>query len=220
MSTMFTEDSVVEIDGDPEFPLGLYMTSGYHPSREYYLDNHLAEMSEAPVDAIINYWQTAAPMECQVAYFGAQREAGMRYLVTVNNFYPGQYDRTPLQSDLLPEVGEKITKQSDMDTLVRRYADAVSDEPNLLGYYVMDERRLPDVRRHFRQYQCLRGAAKYHPTFGVGPRMTHRYRRLGIGHERPSRRQRGAARSGWSSSTSRCTPTMNGRPQSNSGPCP
>ena len=171
LAVRFTKDNVLILRGQPIFPLGLYTTSGYSNSPQSYISGQLKKMSEAPINFLINYWQTGAPVSAQRAYLVAQREWGINYLATVNNFYPGKYKVTSLQRTLAPELTGAIESQGDMDRFVSSYAQRMSGAANLAGYYAMDERPIDDVPRHFHQYQVLRQADPDHLTFGVSNRV-------------------------------------------------
>jgi hypothetical protein len=181
LACRFDENNVFEMAGTKTLPLGLYVTSGYKLTVQAWLDDHLTEMDETETSAIINYWQTQSPTAQQEVYFEAQRTIGANYLMTVNNFHVWgladgvgtYYTVTPLQNELLPEAGGmRIDNQAHMDTFVTRYAAAFKDQPNLLGWYTMDERRVIGVPDTFHQYDTLRTEDPDHPTYCVSTQPT------------------------------------------------
>jgi hypothetical protein len=172
LAVRFDQDNVLNLRGTRTFPLGLYTTSGCSNAPKNYLDSHLNKISEAPINFLINYWLTGAPVEAKRAYLAAQRKYGIHYLATVNNFHLGRYPdhSTPLLRSILPEVSGALKTEEQVDLFLQRYAKALRNESNLAGWYVMDERPLDDVPLHFRQYQVLRQADPDHLTLGISNR--------------------------------------------------
>jgi hypothetical protein len=134
-------------DGKPHFVIGIYDTSGYTNSPKFYA-RALNEISQAPINMLINYFITNAPISSINAYTQALQEHGIFFLPTVNNFY--EDDRW------YPKGAVKSLGSSTQDDLIARYTNALAKERAIVGYYVQDEPTVDKVARTFHQYQVIK----------------------------------------------------------------
>ena len=134
------------IDGKPHFVLGIYDTTGFAYYPAFYA-TRLAAIAQAPINLVINYWQSDAPTPAAVAYTAAMKQFGMAYLPTVNNFYNGA--GWPL--GIAQEFGV-----TDQDQLISDYAAALAPLPGVVGYYVQDEPKLTAQPKTFHQYSLIK----------------------------------------------------------------
>jgi hypothetical protein len=162
LATWYDERNVVHFGGKPAFVLGLYTTSGYSTDRKAYAtgDNGWGNdrIAEAPINLLINYHLGAAPIPALTAYLDDLHARGIRYLQTVNFYFPGH----PLYRNLgypAARLGE--------DELNRWVADTLGRHPGLAGFYVADERPADMVPTVYRQQRALASAAPGTVTYGV-----------------------------------------------------
>ncbi len=173
LDVWFDEKGVLHLRGKPVFPLGLYNTTRQFCNRDEDLkldeeSARLTRMTEAGVNANVNYWFWSPGREARRRYLGAMAERGIWFLDTVNNVYPG-FPRTPCAAELVPEAAGRanLDTQEQVDRYLARLAELMPAMPAFLGWYVMDERGFADVPTHFHQYRVLRQADPGHPAFGV-----------------------------------------------------
>lgn len=169
----FDANQVLHLHGRPAFPIGLYNTTRQFTNRDEEFDlvgetARLEKMAEAPVSANINYWFWMPSMEVRGKYLDAMNRAGIGYLDTVNNVWPG-FPVTPCVAELLPEAAgrKQLDTQEEVDLYLTRLAGKMRVQPAMLGWYVMDERSFADVPKHFHRYRVLAEADPDHPAFGV-----------------------------------------------------
>ncbi len=134
-------------DGKPHFVIGIYDTSGYSNLVQAY-SGALDEISQAPINMMVNYFVTNAPISAINAYTDALQEHGIFLLPTVSNFYE---DNSGYPKGLAAKLG--ATTQDDF---VARYADALEANRAIVGYYVQDEPAADKVARTFHQYQIIK----------------------------------------------------------------
>ena len=134
-------------DGDPHFVVGIYDTSGYSNSAQTY-ERALAEISQAPINMMVNYFITNAPISAINAYTDALQEHGIFLLPTVSNFYA---DNKTYPKGLAAQLGA-----STQDDFIARYADALETNRAVVGYYVQDEPVPDKAARTFHQYQVIK----------------------------------------------------------------
>jgi hypothetical protein len=133
-------------DGKPHFVIGIYDTSGYSNAPQAYAGS-INEISQAPINMMINYLITNAPISAINAYTDELQQHGIFLLPTVNDFY--EDNRMP--KGLAAKLGA-----STQDDLIARYANALADNPAIAGYYVQDEPEVDKVARTFHQYQIIK----------------------------------------------------------------
>ena len=73
-------------DGNPHFVIGIYDTSNYFNSSDAYAPA-LDEISQAPINMMVNYFITNAPISAINAYTDELQKHGIFLLPTVSNFY-------------------------------------------------------------------------------------------------------------------------------------
>ena len=134
-------------DGKPHFVIGIYDTSGYSYLAQAYAPA-LDEISQAPINMMVNYLITNAPIGAIDAYTYALQERGIFLLPTVNNFYE---DSKQYPKGLATTLG--ASTQTD---LIARYASALAGNRAVTGYYVQDEPTDDKVARSFHQYQVIK----------------------------------------------------------------
>jgi hypothetical protein len=134
-------------NGAPHFVIGIYDTSGYSNSPEYYA-RAINEISQAPINMLINYMITNAPISAINAYTDALQEHGIFFLPSVNNFYE---DARWYPRGLAGKLGA-----STQDDFTARYASALEENRAIVGYYVQDEPTVDEVARTFHQYQIIK----------------------------------------------------------------
>ncbi len=134
-------------DGNAHFVIGIYDTSGYSNSPQAY-SRSLDEISQAPINMMINYFITNAPISSIDAYTEELQTHGIFFLPTVGNFYEDDkgYPKNPVT-----HLGA-----SNQDELIARYANALATNPAIVGYYVQDEPTADKVARTFHQYQVIK----------------------------------------------------------------
>ena len=126
-------------DGQPHFVIGIYDTSGYSNSPDRYA-RAIDEISQAPINMMINYFITNAPISAINAYTDALQEHGIFFLPTVSNFY---------------EDNRNYPKGT-QDEVMASYANAFASNRAIAGYYVQDEPTIDKVPRTFHQYQLIK----------------------------------------------------------------
>lgn len=146
------------LDGKPHFVLGIYDTTGYSPSVSAW-EPELASIARAPINMIINYFITNAPISSIDAYTQAMARYGMVFLPTVNNFYPNHPS--------WPKGLGRVLGASTSDDLISRYAAALASNPGVAGYYVQDEPSTSLQSETFHQYQLIRKNDPAGFTLGV-----------------------------------------------------
>ena len=134
-------------DGQPHFVIGIYDTSGYSNSSPFYARS-IDEISQAPINMMINYFITNAPISAVEAYTDALQEHGIFLLPTVNNFYE---DNRAYPKGLAAKLNA-----SSQDEFITQYADALAHNRAIAGYYVQDEPTVDKVPRTFHQYQLIK----------------------------------------------------------------
>jgi hypothetical protein len=133
-------------DGKPHFVIGIYDTSGYSNSPQGYAAG-VEEISKAPINMMVNYFITNAPISAINAYTEELQQHGIFFLPAVNNFYEGQGYPKGLAAKL---------DASTQDELIARYAGALEENRAVVGYYVQDEPTVDKVARTFHQYQVIK----------------------------------------------------------------
>jgi hypothetical protein len=134
-------------DGKPHFVIGIYDTSGYSNLAQAY-DDALDEISQAPINMMVNYLVTNAPISAVNAYTDELQAHGIFLLPAINNFYQ---DNTHYPKGLAAKLGA-----STQDDFIARYADALEENRAIVGYYVQDEPTVDQVPRTFHQYQIIK----------------------------------------------------------------
>ncbi|MGH7812565.1 MAG: choice-of-anchor D domain-containing protein [Candidatus Binataceae bacterium] len=135
------------LGGDPHFVLGIYDTTGYSDSPGAY-GAELAAIAQAPIDMLINYYITQAPVAAIQAYTTEMAQYGMAFLPTVNDFYTGNQN---YPAALAAQLGA-----SNQDQLISDYASALTADPGVVGYYVQDEPGLSLQPETFHQYSLIK----------------------------------------------------------------
>jgi hypothetical protein len=135
------------LDGSPHFVLGIYDTTGFSFSPKPYL-SRLADIAQAPINMIINYWLTNCKPEAITAYTTAMQQFGMVFLPTVNNFYTG---KAAWPTHIAAYFGT-----SDQDQLIADYASYLAADPGVVGYYVQDEAARAMQEPTFHQYGIIK----------------------------------------------------------------
>jgi hypothetical protein len=134
-------------DGQPHFVIGIYDTSGYSNSPDSYA-RAVNEISQAPINLMINYFITNAPISAIDAYTDALQQHGIFFLPTVSNFYQ---DNRGYPKGLAAKL--HATSQ---DQFIARYANSLASNRAIAGYYVQDEPKLDVAPRTFHQYQLIK----------------------------------------------------------------
>lgn len=134
------------LDGNAHFVLGIYDTTGFAYYPAFYA-KRLAQIAQAPINMVINYWQSDAPTPAAFAYTTAMKQFGMAYLPTVNNFYTGPGWPTGIAD----EFGATTS-----DQLISDYAAALAPDSGVVGYYVQDEPKLTAQPETFHQYSLIK----------------------------------------------------------------
>jgi len=134
-------------DGKPHFVIGIYDTSGYSERGQAYAPA-LDEISQAPINMMVNYLITSASVSAINAYTYALQKHGISLLPTVNNFYD---DNKQYPTGLATKLGA-----STQDDFIARYANALAGNRTIAGYYVQDEPEVDKVARTFHQYQIIK----------------------------------------------------------------
>ncbi len=134
-------------DGEPHFVIGIYETSGYTNSAKSYA-REINEISQAPINMLINYLITNAPISAINAYTDELQQHGIFFLPTVNNFYE--------DSGWYPKGQANNLGTSTQDELIARYTNALAENRAVVGYYVQDEPKVDQVARTFHQYQLIK----------------------------------------------------------------
>ncbi|MGC2305416.1 hypothetical protein [Candidatus Binatus sp.] len=134
-------------DGAPHFVIGIYDTSNYSNSPDAYAPA-VEEISQAPINMMVNYYITNAPISAVNAYTDELQRHGIFFLPTVSNFYE---DNNGYPKGLAARLGA-----SSQDDFVARYADALEQNRAVVGYYVQDEPAPDKVARTFHQYQVIK----------------------------------------------------------------
>jgi hypothetical protein len=126
-------------DGQPHFVIGIYDTSGYSNLSSAYA-RAIDEISQAPINMLINYLITNAAISSIHAYTQELQEHGIFFLPTVSTFYEDNRNYP------------KGTQDED----IARYAKALASNRAIAGYYVQDEPKIDKVPRTFHQYQLIK----------------------------------------------------------------
>ena len=134
-------------DGAPHFVIGIYDTSNYSNSPQVYAAS-VEEISKAPINLMVNYFITNAPISAINAYTDELQQHGIFLLPAVNNFY--EEDRG-YPKGLAARLGA-----STQDDFIARYAGALEENRAVVGYYVQDEPAADKVARTFHQYQVIK----------------------------------------------------------------
>src|ERR1700722_1088488 len=134
-------------DGAPHFVIGIYDTSNYSNSPQAYAAA-VEEISKAPINLMVNYFITNAPISAINAYTDELQQHGIFLLPAVNNFY--EEDRS-YPKGLAAKLGA-----STQDEFIARYAGALEENRAIVGYYVQDEPAVNKVARTFHQYQVIK----------------------------------------------------------------
>jgi hypothetical protein len=134
-------------DGAPHFVIGIYDTSGYSNSGQTYA-GAIDEISRAPINMLVNYLVTGAPISAIDAYAAELQKRGIYFLPTVNDFYQ--------DSKLYPKGTAAELGAATQDELVARYAGALEENRAIVGYYVQDEPAADKVEPTFHQYQVIK----------------------------------------------------------------
>jgi hypothetical protein len=134
-------------DGKPHYVIGIYETSGYSSSSVRYA-SRVDEISQAPINMLINYFITNAPVMDINAYTEELQKHGIFFLATVGNFYQ---DKRWYPKGLAASLGS-----STQDDLIARYTHALAKDTGIAGYYVQDEPAVDQVARTFHQYEIIK----------------------------------------------------------------
>jgi len=134
-------------DGAPHFVVGIYDTSNYSNSPDAYAPA-VEEISKAPINMMVNYYITNAPISAIDAYTDELQKHGIFFLPTVSNFF--EDDRG------YPKNAAAKLGASTQDDFIARYADAFENNRAVVGYYVQDEPKVGKVARTFHQYQVIK----------------------------------------------------------------
>ena len=134
-------------DGKPHFVIGIYDTSGYSNSAQAY-QRALDEISQAPINMMVNYYITNAPISAVDAYTEELQRHGIFLLPTVNNFYEDHKG--------YPQHAAAALGASTQDDFTARYTGALEQNRAVVGYYVQDEPAVDEVERTFHQYQIIK----------------------------------------------------------------
>jgi hypothetical protein len=134
-------------DGASHFVIGIYDTSGYSNSPDAYAPA-VEEISKAPINMMVNYYITNAPISAIDAYTDELQTHGIFFLPTVSNFFE---DDKGYAKNAAAKLGA-----STQDDFIARYADALEDNRAVAGYYVQDEPTVDKVSRTFHQYQVIK----------------------------------------------------------------
>lgn len=156
MKAWVDPDNIVHLGGRPRFVLGIYDTSGYSDAVSPYHER-LTGIARAPVNAIINYLITGAPVPAIRAYAAAMQGFGMFFFATVNDFYPdNKYYPKHLWG-----------ASTGADALIKNYAGDLSGDRGVVGYYVADEPKISMQPRVFHQYQIIKESDPFSLTLMV-----------------------------------------------------
>jgi hypothetical protein len=134
-------------NGKAHFVIGIYDTSGYSGLPQAYA-HAVNEISQAPINMMINYFITNAPISAINAYTDELQEHGIVLLPTVNNFYE--------DSRGYPESVAAALGAATQDDFIARYVNALRGNRAIAGYYVQDEPAVDQVQRTFHQYQIIK----------------------------------------------------------------
>ena len=134
-------------DGAPHFVIGIYDTSNYSNSPQVYAAS-VEEISKAPINLMVNYFITNAPISAINAYTDELQQHGIFLLPAVNNFYE---EGRGYPKGLAARLGA-----STQDDFIARYAGALEENRAVVGYYVQDEPAADKVARTFHQYQVIK----------------------------------------------------------------
>jgi hypothetical protein len=156
MKAWVDPNNIVYLGGRPRFVLGIYDTSGYSDAVSPYHER-LTGIARAPVNAIINYLITGAPVPAIRAYAAAMQGLGMSFFATVNDFYPdNKYYPKHLWG-----------ASTGADALIKNYASDLSGDRGVIGYYVADEPKISLQPRVFHQYQLIKESDPFSLTLMV-----------------------------------------------------
>jgi hypothetical protein len=125
MKAWVDPNNIVYLGGRPRFVLGIYDTSGYSDAVSPYHER-LAGIAKAPVNAIINYLITGAPVPAIRAYAAASE-------LSVDRSVAGYYVADEPKISLQPRVFHQyqLIKESDPFSLTLM----VSNKPEQLDYW-------------------------------------------------------------------------------------
>jgi hypothetical protein len=139
--------NIVHIGGKPRFVIGIYDTTGFSFRPRAYR-NRLAQIAQAPINMIINYFLTNCQPDAIIAYTTAMEEFGMVFLPTVNNFYTG------LRA--FPTHIAAYFGTSNQDQLIGDYVSALTGDRGAIGYYTCDECTIDRQPGVFHQYNLIK----------------------------------------------------------------
>jgi hypothetical protein len=150
LSVYVDHDNVLVLGGRRVFALGIYDTSGYSKSPKAY-EKRISMIAEAPINLYLNYWFGNAPIQALNALMVTLQKHRMWYLHTTMTWHsdrkrwPGA---RPCEGQTADELGqEKFTVCM---------AEELGRNPQLAGWYTVDEEPASEANRVFKQYLALR----------------------------------------------------------------
>jgi hypothetical protein len=139
--------NILHIGGKPRFVIGIYDTTGFSFYPRAYR-NRLAQIAQAPINMIINYFLTNCQPDAIIAYTTAMQQFGMVFLPTVNNFYTG---KAAWPTHIASYFGT-----SNQDQLISDYVSALTRDRGAIGYYTCDECTVDRQPGVFHQYNLIK----------------------------------------------------------------
>ncbi|HUO04954.1 MAG TPA: hypothetical protein VMU16_07125 [Candidatus Binataceae bacterium] len=134
-------------DGRAHYVIGVYDTTNYYLSPAQYTD--VDEIAQAPVNMIINYYITQAPVTAINAYTDALQQHGIFFMPTISVFNHKEDGNYP--GGLAASLNATTP-----DDLMAKYATALASDKGVVGYYVQDEPHSDKVPDAFHQYQIVK----------------------------------------------------------------
>ena len=156
MKAWIDSDNIIHMGGRPRFVIGLYDTTGYSLSPDYYTPR-LKAIAKAPINLMINYFINNPRADIIYAYTKAMEPFGIFYLATVNTLFPDNrfYQRWAQAKNLGP------------DQMIAQYAKGLASDSRVAGYYTCDECPSERQPQTFHQYGLIKQYDPASITFAV-----------------------------------------------------
>jgi hypothetical protein len=156
MKVWVDSDNVLHMGGRPRFVIGLYDTTGYGLTPDYYAER-LDAIAKAPINLMINYFLADARAEVIYPYTKAMEPFGIFFLATTSALFPE-----------IPRYSAWARTQNiGADQLIAQYATALSEDSRVVGYYTCDECPSMMEPRTLHQYDLIKHSDPASVTFAV-----------------------------------------------------
>ena len=145
MKAWIDPDNIIHMGGKPRFVIGLYDTTGFGGTPDYFTPR-LKAISKAPINLIINYFLANGRPDIITPYTQAMEPFGIYYLATVSAFFP----------EMRAYPGWAKKENVGADQVIEQYAKGLAGDSRVVGYYTCDECASEVQARTFHQYGLIK----------------------------------------------------------------